>query len=388
MKRFKEEILSELRTLKEKSLLRRMEILNSGDFPSIIVGKKKFVNFSSNNYLGLNGHWYIKKEMISALEKWGTSASASRLISGNLEIFEIAEKELANFKKKESCLFFNSGYQANLSVISTLMKEKDAIFSDELNHASIIDGCRLSKADVHVYPHNDIDHLEKLLKRSKATKRLIVTDGVFSMDGDIVDLPALTYLANKYDAMILLDDAHATGILGENGRGTEEYFNIKSDSILIIGTGGKALGVGGAFFCGPKYIRDYLINKCRGFIFSTALPPTIPAGIVASIKILDMESWRRERLKALSSYFFNRLREIGFFCGKSPSHITPLVLGDSRVALNVEKQLRKSGIFARAIRYPSVPEGTARIRFALTAEHTEEDIDRVVEVLKIWKEGN
>lgn len=381
MKRFREEILSELKDLENKNLLRRMEILKSGDFANIVIGKKKLINLSSNNYLALNGHRYIKEKMAEATEKWGTSASASRLISGNLEIFEEAEEKLAKFKGKESALIFNSGYQANVSIISTLMKEKDVIFSDELNHASIIDGCRLSKAEVFVYRHNDVDHLEDLLKKSKGRKKLIVTDGVFSMDGDISRLPEISEISEKYDAMIIVDDAHSTGILGNNGRGTEEHFNLKRDNIMVLGTGGKALGVGGAFFCCPKYIRNYLINRCRGFIYSTALPPAIPAGFLASLKLIGKESWRRKHLKKLSEYFFKRLKDNDLLCGGTPSHITPLIVGKSEEALRLEKLLRKEGVFARAIRYPTVPEGTARIRFSLTAEHREDDIDVVLNTI-------
>ncbi len=381
MKRFREEILSELKDLENKNLLRRMEILKSGDFANIIVGKKKLINLSSNNYLALNGHRYIKEKMAEATEKWGTSASASRLISGNLEIFEKAEEKLAKFKGKESALIFNSGYQANVSIISTLMKEKDVIFSDELNHASIIDGCRLSKAEVFIYRHNDVDHLEDLLKKSTGRKKLIVTDGVFSMDGDISRLPEISEISEKYDAMIIVDDAHSTGILGNNGRGTEEHFNLKRDNIMVLGTGGKALGVGGAFFCCPKYIRDYLINRCRGFIYSTALPPAIPAGLLASLELIDKESWRRKHLKKLSKYFFKRLKDNDLLYGGTPSHITPLIVGKSEEALSLEKSLRKEGVFARAIRYPTVPEGTARIRFSLTAEHREDDIDVVLNTI-------
>lgn len=386
MRKFKEEINSELVNLLNRNLLRKMEVIESGDFPTIIIDGKKFINFSSNNYLALNGHSYIKEKMNEALERWGTSASASRLISGNLRIFESAEERLAEFKGKESALIFNSGYQANISIISTLIKEEDIIFSDELNHASIIDGCRLSKAKVCIYKHNDINHLEELMKKNNGKKRLIVTDGVFSMDGDIVNLPELIYLAEKHNATILLDDAHSTGILGKYGRGTEEYFNIKSENIMVLGTGGKALGVGGAFFCCPKYIRDYLINRCRGFIYSTALPPSIPAGLIAGLELINKESWRREKLKKLSQYFYEKLKEKGFLCGDNPSHITPLIVGESVKTLELEQIMREEGVFAKAIRYPTVPEGTARIRFALTAEHTEEDIDKVIEILKVWGE--
>ncbi|MCX7991013.1 MAG: 8-amino-7-oxononanoate synthase [Proteobacteria bacterium] len=386
MRRFREEIISELKELKNRNLLRKMEVLNSGDFPYIIINNKKLINFSSNNYLSLNGHSYIKVKMSEAEERWGTSASASRLISGNLQIFEEAEEKLARFKGKESALIFNSGYQANVSIISTLMKDGDAIFSDELNHASIIDGCRLSKARVYIYRHNDINHLEDLLKKSDDKKKLIVTDGVFSMDGDTAKLPEIVYLSERYETAVIVDDAHSTGVLGEKGRGTEEHFKLKKENVMVLGTGGKALGVTGAFFSCPKYIRDFLINKCRGFIYSTAQPPSVPAGLMASLELVDKESFRRERLKELSEYFYEKLKTKGFAGGTNPSHITPLIVGESEKALYLERLLREKGVFARAIRYPTVPEGTARIRFSITAEHTKEDIDRVINIIeKGWK---
>ncbi len=358
-----------------------MDILNGGDFPVIKIDGKEYLNFSSNNYLALNGHQIIKKAMSEATEKYGTSASASRLISGNLEIFEQAETALAAFKGKESALIFNSGYQANLSVISTLFGENDAIISDELNHASIIDGCRLSKARVYVYRHNDMNQLEDLLKSSEERKKAIITDGVFSMDGDIADLPHICELAERYDAVVIVDDAHSTGVMGEHGRGTEEFFGIKKDYIFVLGTGGKALGVGGAFFCCPRYVRDYLINRCRGFIYSTALPPSIPAGLMAAIDVIKREPDRIKRLKDRALYIHSLLKKFNIKTSDIPSHITPIILGDSEIAMNVAYGLLKNQIYVKAIRPPTVPRGTARIRISITSDHTEEQIDRLIKLL-------
>lgn len=358
-----------------------MEVLESGDFPYIIINKQRLINFSSNNYLALNGHPYIKEKMREAMEKYGTSSSASRLISGNINIFEEAEEIISNFKNKEACLIFNSGYQANVSIISTLVGEGDIIFSDELNHASIIDGCRLSKAKVYIYRHNDINHLEEGLKKYEGRRRLIISDGVFSMDGDIVKLPEIAYLAEKYDSMVIIDDAHATGVLGEKGGGTEEYFGINKEFITILGTGGKALGVGGAFFCCPKYIREYLINKGRGFIYSTALPPAIPAGLIGAIELLAKEKERKDNLKKISQYLFSSLKEKNLPAPAFPSHITPIIIGESNKTLEIERELRKKGIFAKGIRPPTVPPGSGRIRVSLTAEHKKEDIDRLIQIL-------
>lgn len=383
MRSFDKSILEELEIIKKENLYRKMEILDSACGRDIIIGKNKLINFCSNNYLGLNGHKDIEKAMVLALKKWGTSAGASRLISGNLEIFEIAEKKLAKFKGTESSLIFPSGYQANVSVISTLMGKDDVIFSDELNHASIIDGCRLSKAKVCIYRHNDMNDLEKKLKAEITIKRkLIVTDSVFSMDGDLAKIDEIVYLADKYDSAVLIDDAHATGILGENGRGSLEHFGLKNRNIMVLATGGKALGVMGAFFCCNKKIRDFLINRCRGFIYSTGPSPLIPAGLVSAINVVQQERWRREKLKFLAQYFWERLKEEGYKTSNTPSHILPLIIGDNEKTIKVSEILFKNGIYARAIRPPTVPKNTSRIRFSITAEHDEKDIDFVINILK------
>ncbi len=381
MKRFKDQIISELEKIKSDGLLRKMDILESGDFPYITVNGRHYINFSSNNYLALNGHKLIKEAMSQATEKYGTSASASRLISGNIEIFEQAEAILALFKGKESALIFNSGYQANLSVISTLFNEKDVIFSDELNHASIIDGCRLSKAKIFVYRHNDMNHLEDILQSTDGRRKVIITDGVFSMDGDIADLPQICYLAERYDAIVIVDDAHSTGVLGVNGAGTESHFGLKNDYIFVLGTGGKALGGGGAFFCCPKYVRDYLINRCRGFIYSTALPPSVPAGLIAAINIIKNETVRVSRLKELSLYIHKALKRLNINTSSAPSHITPIIIGDSLKTLNLAQNLLKNHIYVKAIRPPTVPPNTSRIRISLTSLHTEADIDKLISLL-------
>ncbi|MCX7770804.1 MAG: 8-amino-7-oxononanoate synthase [Proteobacteria bacterium] len=382
MRSFNEYLNRYLEDLKQKQLYRNMEVLKSGCHRIVHIGKRSFINFCSNNYLGLNGHSDIRKAMIESIAKWGTSSGASRLISGDLELFEIAEKKLAKFKGLEASLIFPSGYQANVSIISSLVGEGDIVFSDELNHASIIDGCRLSKARIIIYKHRDFFDLKKKLESEIGKRRLIVTDSVFSMDGDIANIKELVDIAERYDCALLIDDAHATGILGKNGSGSLEHYGIKGRDVMVLATGGKALGVSGAFFCSSDIVRKYLINRCRGFIYSTGAIPAIPAGLMASIEVVKKEGWRRERLKSLYTYFWRGLKDLGLSTSEEPSHILPLILGDSEKAIRVSKKLYEKGIYARAIRPPTVPENSSRIRFCITAEHNYEDIEIVLQILK------
>lgn len=374
-------IEDELNKLKRDGLFRSMDSIDTGCYPEISINSRSLINFCSNNYLALNGHPYIAKMMKCAIDKWGSSSGASRLIVGNINLFEEAERVLSRFKNKEAALIFPSGYQANVTVISTLVGEGDEIFSDQLNHASIIDGCRLSRAKISIYRHRNVNHLEELLKKSVCKRKLIITDGVFSMDGDIAPLKEISELVNRYDAFAIVDDAHATGILGKDGSGTCEHFGVNNDNIMVLGTGGKALGVGGAFFCCQKKFRDYLINKGRGFVYTTAPIPAIPAGLMAAIDVVKKEPERRKKLKELSQYFHNRLIELGFKTSDESSHILPLIIGENDRVINIANLLQESGIFAKAIRTPTVPKGSERIRFSLTAEHKKEDVDKAIEAI-------
>ena len=377
----------ELQELKEKNLFRKLTCLESSHNSRISVKGEAFVDFSSNDYLNLSGHTEIIKTVVKSLNRYGFGSGASRLLSGTYSSHERLEKRLAKFKKTEAAILFNTGYAANTGIIPVIADKNSVIFSDELNHASIVDGIRLSRADVMIYKHKDLDCLEALLKRSMSKKtikrRLIVTDTVFSMDGDIAPLKELKLISEKYDALLMIDDAHGTGVLGKTGRGGLEHYNIKAGSVIQMGTLSKALGCYGAFVAGKKVLIDLLINKARSFIYSTSLPPAVAEAGVKAVDILDSGSIRlRKRLWKNRQRLFNGLQELGFDTLASETPIIPVLIGDINNTLKIGKYLYKNKIFAPAIRPPTVPEGKCRIRFSVSAGHTDEDIDTVLEVMK------
>ncbi len=357
-------IKEELNRLKEGNLYRSLRALISPQNKEITINGKKLINFSSNDYLGL------AKEFHQECGKWGSGSGASRLVCGNFEIHEKLENKLAKLKKTESALLFPSGYMANVGVISTLAGEGDVIFSDELNHASIIDGCRLSKAKIIVYPHKDVDTLEHLLSRERKNYRrsLIVTDSVFSMDGDIAPLDKLFKLKNEYDSILIIDDAHATGVVGWSS--FELFSLIPDETTIIIGTCGKALGTLGAFVCGSSLLREYLINKCRTFIYTTALPPFIACQTLKNLEKVP------ERMKKLQSNieFFKNLTGIN-----SQSAIFPFLVEDEKSALTLSRHLYENGFFVPAIRPPTVKK--SRLRISITSEHTKEEMEQLYKLL-------
>ncbi len=355
----------EIEELKKKHLYRKLKTLKSPQGKEIVVEGKTLINFSSNDYLCLASRFDQE------CREWGMGSGASRLVSGNFEIHELLEEKLAEKKKTEATLLFSTGYMANVGLISSLASSEDLILSDELNHASLIDGCRLSKAEVIVYPHRDTETLEYLLSKHRQNYRhcFIVTDSVFSMDGDIAPLKQLFELKDNYNCILIVDDAHATGVVGWSSL---ELFGIKPDeSTVIIGTLGKALGTFGAFICGTKTLREYLINKCRSFIFTTALPP-----IVACQTLRNMEEVpeRMEKLKSLIDYF----RKISGI--ESESAIFPVVVDNEEKALKLAEHLLKNGFFAPAIRPPAVRK--SRIRISLCSEHTKKELNKLWEAIK------
>jgi 8-amino-7-oxononanoate synthase len=366
----------ELSQLENQHLLRKPLIVESCQYPRITISGKSLLLMCSNDYLGLSQHPVLREAVVSAIERFGFGSGASRLVSGTSMMHNELEYALSQFKKTEAAILFNSGYAANTGVIPAIVWDTDTVFSDSLNHASIIDGCRLSRASVRVYSHKDMDHLEALLKDCSHTRRkLIVTDGVFSMDGDIAPLPDLVTLAEKYDALLMLDDAHATGVLGKGGRGTVEHFGLEGRVPIQMGTLGKALGSYGAYVAGNKDLIDLLVNRSRSYIFSTALPSVVCAASLAAIKLIQNDPARRERLWHNRERFITGLHLLRIDTGSSETPILPLMIGDAEQAVNAGAKLFESGIFATAIRPPTVPEGTSRIRMTIMSNFTDHDID-------------
>lgn len=346
----------------------------------ISLNNKEYIDFSSNDYLGLSNHPRLIEESKKAIDKFGTASCASRLMSGDLEIHYQLEEEVAGFKNKEAALVFNSGYQANVGIISALMKKGDCIFSDRLNHASIIDGIILSGARIFRFQHNDIGHLNLLLKeeREKFHNALIITETIFSMDGDRSPLKELVRLKNKYNCLIMVDEAHATGIFGQNGSGIVEEEGLTKEIDLIMGTFSKALAGFGAYLASSKDIIDYLINTCKGFIYSTALPPVVIAGNSASIKLVKEEPHRRRKLLDAAKYFREELKNKGFQV-KGASQIVPLIAGENKKADKISKALQEKGYWVLPIRPPTVPVNQARLRFSLTFRHNIEILQRLID---------
>lgn len=381
----------ELEQIKEKGLYRELKTAESIPASSVVINGIEYLMAASNNYLGLAGDRRLIRAAIIAHEKFGIGSSGSRLTTGNTILHDQLEQRIASFKNKEAAMLFSSGYLANIGVISSLAGEEDCILSDELNHASIIDGCRLSKAKTIVYKHVDMEDLEKKLKEAQGYRyRFIVTDGVFSMDGNIAPLPDIVKLAKQYDAYVIVDDAHATGVLGENGRGTSEFLNVDVD--VTIGTLSKAVGTEGGFVVGSQKLIDYLRNKARSFIFQTGMSPGIAAASKKAIDIIEEEPDRREHLHRLERKLREKLVNSGFCILGEQTPIIPVVIGEADKAVQFAQKLLEAGIYAPAIRPPTVPEGMSRIRLTLMASHTEEEIsyihqsiERIGKELKMMK---
>ena len=338
---------NELKKIKESDLFRKLLPVSSGSAPKILVNGKEVILLASNDYLGFCSHPKIKKKARDAIEKWGSGSGAARLINGNLTLFDELEKRLAAFKNTEDALVFSTGYMANAGLLSALGEKEDIIYSDELNHASIIDGCRLSRAKVKIYPHKDVKTLEFFLNQESGShNRIIVTDGVFSMDGDIAPVPELLLLAEKYDATLIIDDAHGTGTIGKTGKGTLEHFQIENHPrTIIMGTMGKAMGSFGAFVAGTKDLKEYLINRSRSFIFTTALPPSVPAAAIQALNIIEKKPAIISKLKKNASFMREGLSNLGFNTLESESQIVPDMIGSPSDTVNITKELFDKGLF-------------------------------------------
>lgn len=373
----------ELRALKSLDLFRSLRVLNSRDGTRCVIGGRELVNFCSNDYLGLSCHPRVKEAAIEAIRAWGVGSGASRLVSGNLALYEELERKISAFKETEAALVFATGYGANLGTISALYRDRTLIFSDELNHASIVDACRLTRARVVIYPHCDMGFLEsKLREIGPKEQAIIVTDGVFSMEGDLCPLPQLVRLSREFGALLVIDDAHATGVIGPNGKGSFDYWDIEDPGAVQIGTFSKAIGTMGGFVAGEKALMDYLINKARPLIYSTALPAPVLAATIASLNIIQEDSQRRHRLLRLGTMLRDGLIALGFSLPVLPTPIFPLVIGESKDARALSEHLFERGIFVPAIRPPSVPEGKSRIRISLSTLHTEEQIGHLLEAIR------
>ena len=370
-------ITQRLNELKEQGVYRKLPVLESPSGPRCIVNGKNVINLSSNNYLGLANHPRLREAGKKAIDKWGMGAGAVRTIIGTMSIHEELEEKLAKFKHVEAVLVFQSGFTANAGAIPGIVDKGDVIISDELNHASIIDGCRLSKADVVRYKHSDMEDLERVINEVKDNYniKLIITDGVFSMDGDIAKIPEIVELAEKYGCLTYVDDAHSSGVLGKSGQGSAHHFGLSDRVDVQIGTLSKAIGVVGGYVAGRRNLIDWLNHRGRPFLFSTAAPPAVAAACIEAINILSESTELTDRMWDNANHFKKKLNELGFNTGKSETPITPVITGDDRKAVELSKRLFEEGVFAQAIVFPTVPKGGARVRTIVTAAHTKDDLD-------------
>ena len=374
----------ELRDLADHDLQRRILTPESGQDQKIVINGDSLLNLTSNNYLGLATDPQVVQASIEATEMYGTSVAASRLLAGSTPLHDQLEKRIAVLKNCSSALLYSAGYLANIGVLSALTSAGDLICSDSLNHASIIDGTRLARADTSIYRHLDLEHLEQILSNSKANQKFVVSETVFSMDGDLVDLPRLLSISKKYGAVLIVDEAHATGVLGDSGGGAFDHFSLDPGDTIIIGTLSKALGSVGGFVAAPTTIIEYLQNRSRSFIFNTALPPSAVGAALAALDKVMSGPEQRLHLQKISNHLRSGLVQAGFSVSNSQTQIVPMIIGEAIKALSVEKHLRESGILAKAIRPPTVPDGTSRIRFNLNAKFEIEEIDTVLAAVRDW----
>lgn len=379
---------SQIQTLKDQNLYKIPKILESPAGGRVRMNGKEVVNLSSNNYLGLANHPKVKQAALDAVEKWGVGAGAVRWIGGTMGVHEELEERLAKFKHTEAVLVFTGGFTANSGCIPAVLTDKDVVISDELNHASIIDGVRLSpakykKSEGYVFTHKDMGHLEEILKNTQSfEKRMIITDGVFSMDGDIAPLPAIVELAEKYNAFVMVDDAHASGVLGKNGAGTTSHFDLYGRVDIQLGTLSKALGVIGGYIAGSAVLKDWLINRGRPYLFSTAHPPMVAAALIAALDVMENDPEPMRKLWANTKWWKEALQAEGFDTMGSETPITPVYVGDEGAAQAMEKALWDEGVYALSISFPTVARGKARIRTMPSAAHSQEDLEFALQAFK------
>ena len=381
---FKQEIIN----LETRHLRRQLRIVESPSDTTITIEGRQFISMASNNYLGLANHPAVNQAAIEAIKQWGVGAGAARLIAGTMTPHHQLERDLAQFKQVEAALTFGTGYTTNLGLIPSLIDRDGLILADRYCHASLIEACRLSRARLRVFHHNDVEHLETLLKkREKAWPTLVVTEGVFSMDGDLAPLPDLLKLCRHYEATLVIDDAHGTGVMGKNGRGTIEHFGVDPQDVIQMGTLSKAIGTGGGYVAGPASLKDYLINTAKAFIYTTAQPPAIAAAASAAIRIIQHEPARRERLQNNRNDLHASLTGMGFQLADSQSPILPIIVKSPETALKMSQALYEAGVYVPAIRPPTVPKHSSRLRLTVSSEHTKEQLENVVTAFRKAQEA-
>ncbi len=370
-----------IQELKDQGVYRKLPVFDGPNESEIRLNGNDVINLSSNNYLGFANHPKLKQAAIDAVNKYGIGAGAVRTIVGNMDIHEELEVLLAEFKREEAVMMFQSGFNCNAGVIQAIVDKGDLIVSDELNHASIIDGVKLSKADKAIFKHSNMKDLKRVLeeKRKNYNNVLIITDGVFSMDGDLAKLPEIVELAEEFECMTYVDDAHGSGVLGENGRGTVDHYGLHGRIDFSIGTLSKALGVIGGYVAGSKTMKEWLSHRARPILFSTALPPAAVGALIEAVKLLLSSTEYTDRLWDNANYFKEKLGKLGFDTGHSETPITPVMIGEEAKTVEFSKKLLENGVFGSAIVFPTVPQGTGRIRCMVTAGHTKEQLDRAVE---------
>jgi len=374
---------TELDSLRKDNLYRQLRWFEGSQSPRTTVNGRDCILLSSNNYLGLTDHPQVKDAALKAVVRWGTGSGGSRLISGNFFLYKELEEKIAKFKNTEEVIVFSSGYLTNIGTISSLVSPEDAVISDELNHASIIDGSRLSRARVVIFGHKDMPQLEKALNETQdCRRRLVITDGVFSMDGDLAPLPEIVALAEKYDAFVMVDDAHATGIFGSRGTGTVEHFNLEGKVAVQVGTLSKALASCGGYVTGKSDLINYLRNKARSFIYSTGLPPAAVGAAIAAVDLIREKPEIRARLFDNADFLRKGLTRLGFTILTEESQIIPILVGDDSLTMAMDKALFEHGVFVTGIRPPSVPPGTSRLRVSVMSTHTREDLEEVLNIFE------
>ena len=368
-------LTDELTSLREQGLYRTLRILDDEQKAHTSVDHRSVVNLSSNNYLGLTTHPKLRERALEAIHRYGVGTGSVRTIAGTMDIHMALEEKLAAFKKTEAAVVFQSGFTANAGTVSSILGRDAVIVSDELNHASIIDGARLSRATIKVFPHRDVDAARKIFTElPRGTRALLITDGVFSMDGDLGPLAALCDVADEFGAIMMVDDAHASGVFGKNGRGTVDHFGMHGRVDVQVGTLSKAIGALGGYVAGSKALIEFLYHRARPFLFSTSHPPSVAATCLAAIEVLETEPQLIERLWENTRFFKEGLQALGFNTGASESPITPVIVGDGALAMTLSDRLFEEGVFAQGIAFPTVARDKARVRTIVTATHTRDDL--------------